>query len=729
MNRVALRLGDLRHWRGAIVALQMVLLALLLALVVVRNLLSPGVSLEVGQVVDEDILAPRELVYTSGLATRAARAEAEAGVTEVYDPPDPRIARQRVTRAGQVLNYLRAVRADPYPPFIEKRRLLEAVPDLDLEREALGRLLRLPDDAWRQVSEETLYVLNQVMRQEIRESGLVPVRDNLPTVISPALADEEAALAAGLAAQFVVPNSFYSAEITQERRNEAARGVEPVVITLSKGEAILRAGDLVEARDLEALEALGLLSTGVAWQDLGGPVLFALLTVAMLALYLYRFRPRMLESMRSLALYNGLLVLFALGGSLVANDYPLAYFFPAAALAVLVAGFFDAQLALLTSFLMGLLMGYAGGVSLELAVYVLAGSLVGALSLWRVERLQGLFWSGAYVALTNMLVVLAFQLPAAADDPALLVAPVAGGLFNGVLTASLAVSGFFVLGNLFGITTTLQLVELARPTHPLLRQLLLKTPGTYHHSIIVANMGEQAAQQIQADPLLVRVAAYYHDIGKTVRPYFFIENQMDGVNVHDRLDPYTSAQMLIAHVKDGLELARKYKLPEAVARFIPEHQGTGLVKFFYVKAVEQAGQEPVDETKFRYGGPKPQSREAAILMLADGVESTCRANRPATSEETDKIIRRTFEDRLKEGQLDECDLTLRDLEQIRDAFAQILQGIWHHRVRYPEMPAAASAIVEPKPPLLLESKPGRAKKVAPASSSQTHREAGGPRLL
>lgn len=689
MQPMTARLAGARGWRGMVQGLQILLLAALLSLLLVRNLLQPRVSLEVGQVARKDILAPSDISYISQIATRQARETARGSVVEVYDPADPRIARQQVARARQVTDYIRAVRADAYASLAEKLEGLQRVPDLDLPRTQLAALLRLPEDSWRQVSEESLYVLNQAMRQEIREADLSRVSDGLPTVISPALGDEEAALAAGLTAQFIVPNSFFNPQATQERQEQASQQVEPVEVALAKGEAIVRAGDPVEARDLEALEALGLLSSELVWQDLGAPILFALLVVAMLLLYLYRFRPRMMDSLRALALYNGLFLLFAFGGSLVARELPWVYYFPTAALSILVAGLFDAQLALMTSLLMGLLVGYAGGGSLELAVYTLAGALIGALSLWRVERLQGLFWSGGYVALANAAVVLAFHLPEAAEDTALLLGPVSGALVNGVLAASLAVTGFFVLGNLFGITTTLQLVELARPTHPLLRQLLLKAPGTYHHSIIVANMAEQAAQEINADPLLCRVAAYYHDVGKTVRPYFFVENQMDGVNVHDRLDPYTSAQMLIAHVKDGLELARKYRLPEAVSRFIPEHQGTGLVTYFYARALEQAGGEPLDEGPFRYAGPRPQSREAAILMLADAVESTCRANQPKTPEEIEQIIRKTFEARLSDGQLDECDLTLRDLEQIRDAFGKILKGIWHERVRYPDLPPVA----------------------------------------
>jgi cyclic-di-AMP phosphodiesterase PgpH len=246
------------------------------------------------------------------------------------------------------------------------------------------------------------------------------------------------------------------------------------------------------------------------------------------------------------------------------------------------------------------------------------------------------------------------------------------------------VAGFFILGSLFGITTTIQLMELARPTHPLLRQLQMRAPGTYHHSLIISNLAEQAAQRINSDALLVRVGAYYHDVGKSVRPYFFVENQVSGINVHERLDPRTSAQIVIAHVNDGLELAKKYRLPQSLQNFITQHHGNRLASFFYQEALQSSGGEPVDEADFRYPGPKPQSRETAILMLADSVEAAARAAQPHSIEDIDQVVRKIINDRMVQGDLDECDLTLRDLNQISDVFINILQGVYHPRLQYPE---------------------------------------------
>jgi putative nucleotidyltransferase with HDIG domain len=247
-------------------------------------------------------------------------------------------------------------------------------------------------------------------------------------------------------------------------------------------------------------------------------------------------------------------------------------------------------------------------------------------------------------------------------------------------------------------------MELARPTHPLLRQLQMKAPGTYHHSLVISNLAEQAAQRIGADALLVRVGAYYHDVGKSVRPYFFVENQVDGVNVHERLDPRTSAQIVIAHVTDGLELAKKYGLPQPLRDFIAQHHGNRLASFFYQQALKEAGGRPVDEADFRYPGPKPQTRETAIMMLADSVEAAVRAAWPQTAEDIDRVVRKIINDRLVLGDLDECDLTLRDLDQIRLAFVNILQGVYHSRLEYPEE-IRPQAVLQPGAAPLLEARP------------------------
>jgi putative nucleotidyltransferase with HDIG domain len=317
---------------------------------------------------------------------------------------------------------------------------------------------------------------------------------------------------------------------------------------------------------------------------------------------------------------------------------------------------------------------------------------MGALILGRAERLKSFLQAGLAVALTNAAVILLFGLLSPEQDMLKAAINALVGLVMGGLAASLTLALFFALSAVLDVITPFQLMELSRPTHPLFRQLLLKAPGTYHHTLLVSNMAEEAANQIGADGLLARVGTYYHDIGKTVRPYFFTENRVGGANPHDRLDPRTSAQIIISHVQDGLDLADKYKLPSGIRAFIPEHHGTSLVLAFYRMAVQAANEETQEETPatvvyeedFRYPGPKPQSKETAILMLADGCEARVRSAEPESAEEIDRIVGEMIKLRLESGQLDESDLTLRDMKEIHASFLNVLQGVFHPRVKYPE---------------------------------------------
>jgi putative nucleotidyltransferase with HDIG domain len=228
----------------------------------------------------------------------------------------------------------------------------------------------------------------------------------------------------------------------------------------------------------------------------------------------------------------------------------------------------------------------------------------------------------------------------------------------------------------------MQLLELANPSQPLLRRLLVEAPGTYHHSIMVGNLAERAAESVGADALLVRVGAYYHDIGKLQRPYFFAENAAQGVSAHDALPPDTSARIIASHVPDGQILGARHGLPRAIMDMIPQHHGTRMVSFFYQQA-QESSPLPLDRSKFQYQGPRPQSKEAAILMLADGVEAATRAMRQHSREAIMELVDRLIMQRVEEGQLDECDLTLRDLHNIKDVFATLLVGVYHPRIEYP----------------------------------------------
>jgi len=676
-------------WRERLPGLLSSALFALAAILILTLRFSPTdrIALKPGDVSPVDIRAPRAHDYISEVLTEEARRRAEAAVPDVYDPPQAKIRHQQVARAREILDYIGSVRADTYASREDQIAWIQAIPDISLPLQAITQTLELSDEAWLRVASEVPLVINRAMREEIREHQLALARRRVEGMIGlqVQLSDEEVEVAKAL----LQPNSFYNAEKTEAARKAAREAVEPVTVSFAEGEIIIRAGDIVDALDVEALEELGLYQAAWDWWQVSGTILFVLALTVLISLYLFRFTPEFWKSRRQPPLLYLLMIAFLLLAKLMLPQHTiLPYLFPLPALAMLLASLFDLRLATLITLCFGLLVGYLTNGAPEVVTYAVVGALVGAFTLGRGERLINFVRAGGYVALFNLAVLTAFRLPDHDLDLTGILQLTSAAVANGVLAASLTLLGFFLLGTLFGVTTSLQLMDLSRPTHPLMRELVLKAPGTYHHSIIISNMAERAASAIGADGFLTRVGAFYHDIGKIVRPHFFVENQAEGSNPHERLDPYTSAQVVISHVKDGLDLAQKHHLPERIQAFIPEHHGTGLVSVFYHQALEEAeGETAVNEADFRYPGPKPQSRETAIVMLADSCEAAVRAAHPATVEELEQLMRRMISQRLLEGQLDESDLTLRDLDRIRQAFVDVLRGVHHPRIRYPEPPA------------------------------------------
>jgi putative nucleotidyltransferase with HDIG domain len=317
----------------------------------------------------------------------------------------------------------------------------------------------------------------------------------------------------------------------------------------------------------------------------------------------------------------------------------------------------------------------------ELVAYVLVPALLGMAAVGRATTAREFAIGAVAVAAGAVGVILSFVLVNRAADALGIAQLLAGALVSGLGSALLAFAGMAILGHVFGISTVFELRELGDPNHPLLRQLLLRTPGTYHHSLLVGNLAERAAEVIGADPLVARVGAYYHDIGKMRNPTAFIENQT-GRNPHDELDPLVSAGIVAAHIKDGLALADRYRLPERIREMIPGHHGTSVVRYFF-QIAQQRGQAP-DERSFRYPGPRPHSKEAGIVMLADGTEASVRSLSEKNPETIRAMVDRIIDERVADGQLDECDLTFRDVERTKDAFCELLLGVYHERIPYPE---------------------------------------------
>jgi putative nucleotidyltransferase with HDIG domain len=370
----------------------------------------------------------------------------------------------------------------------------------------------------------------------------------------------------------------------------------------------------------------------------------------------------------------------------IAADRTLwTYVVPSAATVLLAAILLDGAAGAVMAVTLAVLAGVMNSSALQPAVYTLAGGLAALTAIIGAERLNAFVRTGVVLALTNVVVLTAFVLLDQRDLTALLQG-LAAGVVNAGLSVVLAVGSFAVIGNMFGIMTVFQLLELANPSSRLLRRLLLETPGTYHHSVMVGNLAERAAETIGADPLLARVAAYYHDIGKMKNPLAFIENQAGARNIHDDLSAEVSARIIASHIRDGIDLAYEHGLPVQIIGFLPQHHGTSVMSYFYGKALQEVGDNPelVDRDAFRYPGPKPQSREAAILMLADGVEASVRSLDDKDEESIRAMVDRIVDARLEDGQLEDADLTLKNIGQIKEAFVQQLLGMYHSRIKYPD---------------------------------------------
>ena len=487
------------------------------------------------------------------------------------------------------------------------------------------------------------------------------------------------------------------------------------------GEVIVSEGQVIGATAMDQLRDAGLADVHLQGDHVAAAVLAALLGALALGGYLYLFQPREASSLPRLLLLALLVVLWVAAAKLLLGQVLpdddrlfLAYLLPVAAAPMLVAALLDAGLAVVVAAVLAFLVTFAGfyqpdtrsvvasnptGAFQMASVFTLAG-LVGIYGVHRAERVNRYLVAGAGVAFVSFVGLLTFWLldpgREGLDLPWALLTTGLGGLLSAVIT----VGAFIVLGLMFGITTRVQLMELAQLNHPLLRRLQAEAPGTFHHCVVVSNLAERAADLVGADSLLVRVGCYYHDIGKMMRPSFYIENQLDNRNPHERLDPYTSARIISAHVAAGMELARKYRLPAQVRAFISEHHGTRLVTYFYRKASQE--KPDVDPRLFAYAGPKPQSKETAIVMLADSAESVVRSSRDRSPERIDALVDAVISERLNEGQLEECDLTLRDLKVIGESFKADLRGVYHPRIEYPppseeERAAQAARFLEQVP--------------------------------
>lgn len=540
----------------------------------------------------------------------------------------------------------------------------------------------------------TVTAINEVMSDRIPAKDVENSKKELEEQLKfSSLTSDLKKAAIELGRYAVAQNEFYDQVKTEENRRTIVEDIEPVKIL--QGQIIVEEGQLINQEIYKQLELVGMLNSEKAIQPFIGLTLLALILLVAVYYYFYDLKVPT-ETKRSYLLMFSIIFILAIALMKIVSlfqqfDYAeIGYIYPAAMGALLIKILMDEKLSILFTMIIAVCgsiifnQEVSGTLNITVGIYILCSGIAGILILSRQNHRSKILKAGLYVSVINLVVILALMLIqngkyTGLDYGFYVIVAFVSGIASSVLTIGLL--PFFEAS--FGILSTMRLIELSNPNHPLLRKILTEAPGTYHHSVMVANLAESACEAIGANGLLARVGCYYHDIGKTKRPHFFIENQINIENPHDRLPPQTSVNIIVAHASDGAEMLKKHRMPKEIVDIAEQHHGTTLLKFFFHKA-NKSGIEAREED-YRYPGPRAQTKEAAIVGIADSVEAAVRSMSQPTEEQIETIIRNIIADRLQDGQLNECDLTLKELDTVANSLCETLKGIFHSRIEYPEM--------------------------------------------
>ena len=647
----------------------------------------------IGEVSKDDIHAPYTLTYESDILTQNAKELAVAAVSQVYHPVDPKIARQQIERLQTILNYINLVRLDNYATREQKIEDITKIPEHDLDQNSIATLIDISSAEWQLVQQEAVIVLEQVMRNTILEGEVDDAVAQIPRMVSYTLSVELATTLAELVSPLVVANSLYNEDATEEAFDIARDNVPAVTITYVSGQTIINQGEVITPLVWEALSNYKLLQTSDTTRDMISAGLTALIISIMLVAFLDAQKDTPCTTNLGFMLFLFSFLLYLIIGRIIVPDHTvLPYVYPVAGFALAVSGIYSPVIGLVSGSLLSILTAYNLPLDLDLTLYYFLTSLIGIFTLGSARRISSFFNAGFLIAVIGTSITLAYRLPTPSSDWFGILTLAFASFINGISAASISLLLRFVFGKALGIVTPLDLLDLSRPDHPLLRTLMRNAPGTYQHSLQVANLAEQAAEAIGADPILTRVGALFHDIGKSATPQYFIENQIPGQgNPHDNLTPLQSSKTIQNHVIRGVELAKEFKLPRQIQEFIREHHGTMITRYQYVQAAQSAENPAlVDKNLYQYPGPAPMSRETALVMLADGCEARFRAELPQDEESLRQMIKSQIDHGRKSDQLIHTTLTLMDLEIIQESFVRSLRNNQHMRIKYPSLEEGTS---------------------------------------
>ncbi len=641
------------------------------------------VSFQVGQVSDRDIIAPRTVSYENTAKTKKLEDEVLASVTNAYDL-DMAVMTKAEESVTTIFGIARTVKADKTLTSHEEKveKLQDALQQYSLANAALQGIATLDDAGLAKAEEQSRAILRKYFQRGIREDELDTAKKNIVIEIEDlGLGSNIEAAVAGVTQPLLRANFKLNWQEMESRKKAVLNSMEPVRETVKKGQVLVQRGDVVTVDQIRAMEELGLYKGQVSEVRIFGLTIFVLIIMAVILGYLYKFAPSIFDNDLQLVLM-GLIILTTLLLGKAAHYYS-DFAAPIAAGALLTAILIDTRVGVLVSVALAMLFGVIVDHDLRAVAAALIGSMVGVYNVSKMSHGYSLTKTGVWVAAINFLVIGSTGFIEQVNNTQILMQGMLGA-FGGIASAVITTGLLPYLEHTFNITTPIKLLDLAKPNHPLLQRLLLDAPGTYHHSVLVGNLAETAADTVGADPVAVRVGAYYHDIGKIKRPYFFIENQIGTENPHDRIAPSLSTLIVTSHIKDGIDLCRDYGIPQVIIDIIQQHHGTTLVSYFYKRATENEHSECIIEADFRYEGPRPQTKEAALIMLADACEAAVRSIAKPNVNRIEAMVRKLIRERLQDGQLDDCNLTLKDLNVIGDVFIRVLSSMFHTRIEYPE---------------------------------------------
>lgn len=480
----------------------------------------------------------------------------------------------------------------------------------------------------------------------------------------------------------ITPNLFIDSEKMEENIKEAEKNVQKEII--KKNQIIVKEGEPVTERQIEILNELGLLSSALTKSYVMSFISLAIIVTLILFIqygYIAKERPDIFKNTNLIILISSINIIslmLSMGLNIVSP-----YLIPIACGAMLMTILIDYRISLVVNLLNLVFVAIVVSFNAEVIVLSILSVVLGSTALKKVQQRNDIIYSTIYITVVLAILTLTIGMVSSNDLKENLIQ-------TGYTILAVLLSGIFAVGllpffeSIFDVVTNIKLLELSNPNQPLMKKLLMEAPGTYHHSMMVANLAEAATEAVGGNPVIARVGAYYHDIGKTKRPYFFGENQIGRENPHDKITPNLSALIILSHTKDGIEMAKDHNIPKVIQDIIVQHHGTTLVKYFYYK-LKNSSENPdeIKEEDFRYTGPIPSTKESGVLMLADSVEASVRSIPEPTKVKIEQMVNNIINDKISNKQLIDCDLTLKDIEVIRQSFLKTLDGIYHHRIEYP----------------------------------------------